>query len=74
MINIKLNTLVLDSIAWNHLTVCKQMSSGLLKTLPTNFSFTNQMRLICMYKLNLALNNLQGLIYCKTQPISVLVV
>ena len=37
------------------------MSSGSLKMLPTNHSF--------FYKMNLALNNLQGLICHKTQTI-----
>ena len=27
---------VLDSNTWNHLTVCKQMSSSLFKMLPTS--------------------------------------
>ena len=37
-----------------------------LKLLPTNYSFTNH--IIYMYKQDLALDNLQCLICCKTQP------
>ena len=33
--------LILHSNTWNHLTVCKQVRSGLSKILPTNSSFTN---------------------------------
>ena len=43
------------------------MSSGLFKMLPTNYSFTNHIYLIT-YKWDLALNNLQVLVYHKSQP------
>ena len=50
------------------------MSYGLFKMLPTNYSFTNHIYLtcvcVCVYKLDLALNNLQGLICHKIQPIN----
>ena len=45
--------------------VCKQMSSDLFKMLPTNYLFT--VFNIHMYKEDLALNNLQGLICHKAQ-------
>ena len=38
--------LMLDSNTWNHLTVCKQMRSGLFKILPTNYSFTTHISYI----------------------------
>ena len=44
----------------NHLTVCKQMSSGKFKMLPTNYLLINHERMV--------LNNLQRLICHKTQP------
>ena len=44
------------------------MSSGLFKMLPINYLFTNHIRLIYMYKLDLALDDLQRLICDKTQP------
>ena len=47
-----------------HLTVCKQMNSGLFKILPTNYSF---IIFFNMYKQDLVLNNLHGLIFHKTQ-------
>ena len=56
---------------WNHLPVCKQMSSGLFKMLAKNYSFTNHIYppiYIYMSKNDLAINNLQGLIYYKTKP------
>ena len=40
------------------LSVCKKISSGLFKMLPSNYSFTNNIE----YKQDLALNNLQRLI------------
>ena len=43
------------------------MSSGLFNMLPTNYSFTNYIY-IYIYKQDLALKNLQGLICHKTQP------
>ena len=50
---------MLDSDTWNHLTVCKQMSSNkLLKNKVTNKWFAEK-----SYKQNLALNNPQCLIY-----------
>ena len=33
---------------FNHLTVCKQMISGLFKMLPKNYSFTNHIADICI--------------------------
>ena len=44
------------------------MSFGLLKMLATNYSFTHHLYVIFMYKQNLTLNNLQGMIWRKTQP------
>ena len=46
----RIELLVLNTNTWNHLTVCKQMSSGLFKMLPTNYSFTNNIYLtyLCM--------------------------
>ena len=32
---------MLDRNTWNHLTVCKQMSSGLFRIIPKNYSYTN---------------------------------
>ena len=49
---------------WNHLTVHKQMSSGLCKNC---YWQTNHIYLMYMYKQDLALNNQQGLIGCETQ-------
>ena len=47
----------------------------LLKMLPTNYSFTNPIYLIYMYKEDLTLNNLQRLICHKTtnQPTAVFI-
>ena len=55
MIDIK-QILVLESITWNYLTVCRQITSG---------SFKNK---LFAYKQDLALNNPQGLIGHKIQP------
>ena len=44
------------------------MNSGLFVMLPTNYSFTNHVYL--MYKQDLELNNLQGLICHTIQPIN----
>ena len=44
------------------------MSTGLFKMLPSNYLLTNHKYLIYMYKNDLVLNNLQGLIRHKTQP------
>ena len=38
--------LVLHSDIWNHLTVCKQMSSGLFKMLPYLNSIENECSLV----------------------------
>ena len=59
--------LVLDNNTWNHLPVCKQMSSGLFKNV-TYKLFVDKSYIvdIYMYEQNLALNNLQRLIYHKT--------
>ena len=49
---------MLDKNPWNHLTVCKQISSDLLKKLVlTNYLFTNYMFNIYLYKHDLALSN-----------------
>ena len=48
---------------YNHLTECKQMSSGLFKKSYMHLQITYK-----MYKEDLALNNLQWLICHKTQP------
>ena len=42
------------------------MSSGLFKMLPANYSF--KIIYIYIYKQDLTLNNLQGLVYHKNQP------
>ena len=65
--------LVLHSNTWNHLTVCKQMSCGLFKMLLRKYLFTNNIYIyIYIYiKQELALNNLQGLVCHKTQPIKI---
>ena len=44
------------------------MSSELFKNVSLQNGFTNHLYLIYMYKVDLALNNLQGLICHKTQP------
>ena len=54
---------VLNSKAWNHLTMSKQMSSGLFKNV-TNEVFADK-SYMCAYNSGLALNP-QGLIYHKT--------
>ena len=46
------------------------MSSGLFKMLSIKYLLTNHIYLIYMYKQDMALNNLQGLICHKTQPIN----
>ena len=48
------------------------MSSGFFKDYVTkNYLFLNHIYLICMYEQNLALNNLQGLVWHKqNQPIN----
>ena len=43
------------------------MSSGLFKMLASNYSYTNNIYIIYVYKQDLTLNNLQGLICHKTQ-------
>ena len=50
---------------WNHLTVCKKMSSGSFKNIKK--MCLQIIYLIYMYKEDLALNNLQWLICHKTQ-------
>ena len=57
----------LYSNTWNHLAVCKQMSFGLFKNVFYKL-FVYKSYIWYMYKPNLALNNLQGLICHKTQP------
>ena len=44
------------------------MSFGSSKKLPRNYLFTNHIYLIYIHKQDLALNNLQGLIYRKKIP------
>ena len=61
IINSKQN-FVLDRNTWNHLTVSKKMSSGLFKNI------TNKSYIWDIYKEDLTFNNLQWLIYHKTQP------
>ena len=59
--------LILNSNTWNHLTVCKQMSTGSFKNVTYKlFVYTSHIWYIC--KQNLALNNLQWLICHKIQP------
>ena len=48
------------------------MNAGLFKMIPTNYSFINYVDLIYMYNEDLTLNNLQGLIYHKTQANQIL--
>ena len=59
--------LLLHSNSWNHLTLCKEISTGSFKNV-INKMFTTHMYLIYMYKEDMALNNLQCLICHKTQP------
>ena len=42
----QIELLVLYNNSWNNLTDGKQMNSGLIKILPTNYSFTNYIYLI----------------------------
>ena len=44
------------------------MNNNLLKMLLTNYLLTNHIYLIYMFKKDLALNNLQRLLYQKTRP------
>ena len=44
------------------------LNNGSYKLFPVNKSFTNHIYLTCMYKQDLALNNLQELLCRKTQP------
>ena len=46
------------------------MGSGLLEMLPINYLFANHevCVCVCVCEQDLELNNLQGLICCKTQP------
>ena len=62
-----INLFVLNSYTQNQLTVCKKMSSSSFE----NFIYKMCLQiiyLIYMYKEDLSLNNLQGLICHKTQP------
>ena len=64
----QMKPLVFDCNTWNHLIECKQRSPGSWKNfLSTNNLFTNYIY-IYIYKQDLALNNLQGLVCRKTQP------
>ena len=49
----QIERLVLHSSTWHHLTVCKQTDSGAIKNIT--------LRIISMYKYDLALNNDAGL-------------
>ena len=61
--------LVLDKNTWNHLIVCKQVNSGSFKNVIYKICIYYSY-LIYMYKEDLALNNLLGLICHKIQPTS----
>ena len=52
----------------NLLKAPRKWSQVRLKNSPTTYSFTKHIYLIYIHKKDLALNNLQGLIWCKTQP------
>ena len=56
-----------NSNKWNHLTLCKKMSSGLFKNVIYKMCL-EIIYSIYMYKKYLALNNLQWLICHKTKP------
>ena len=47
---------VLDKNTWNNLSVCKQISSGLFKMVPTNYSIVYPIYLMYMYKHDLISN------------------
>ena len=55
----------LQGSTWNLVTVCNQMSSGLFKMLPKNYSFKHVYQIFITCKLDLAINNLQSLICHK---------
>ena len=55
--------LPLHSSTWNHLTLCKQMSTGFFKNVINKIGF----QIIDMNKQNLALNNLKWLICHQIQ-------
>ena len=48
---------MLVSTTWNHLTVGRQMSSGLFKILPTNYLFRSCISNVYVFKWDFALNN-----------------
>ena len=56
MTDIKL--FVLHRNTWNHLTICKEMSSGAFKNIINKLCIYKIIYIQCMYKLDLALNNL----------------
>ena len=58
---------LLHSNMWNYLTVHKK-SSDSLRMSSTKCVYESYIYLIYMYIQDLALNNLQWLIYLKTQP------
>ena len=60
MIKYKTELFVLGRNTWKHLTVSKQVIAN---SLPTKNSLYLQIIYIYMYKVDLALNNHQGLIY-----------
>ena len=61
---------MLECNTWNHLTECKQMTSGWFEILPIHLlTISIQYMHIYIYKQDLAWNDLQGLILRKTsQP------
>ena len=65
-----MEVLVLHSNTRNHLTVWKQLSSGLFQMLTSYYSFKNHIHLVCIYiyKQDLALNKPQVLIGGKIKP------
>ena len=60
--------LVLEGSIWNYLTVCKQMNSGLFLKWYLQTIYLQILYIWYMYKLDLALNDLQQLICHKIQP------
>ena len=52
---------------WNHLTVCKQISYGLFENDVAYKLFIYESNIWYVYKKDLALNTLEGLICCKIQ-------
>ena len=65
---VQIKLLMLYSNAWNHLTVCKQMSQGSFKSCYEQTIRLQIQYLMYAYKQELALYNLQGWICHKIQP------